>query len=488
MVVNEKTVNVAISAVLIIVTAAYKMLYVYSFLSRFDGAHASSLSLTRLCRARFEHDDALEARIVCGTGQATEDLIDEGAPTSSDAGRNDLEARFSGSSSGDVWPWRFPLRLNFAYASIASRPRKAARHLPNPFGPVRRSDSTVPLTTASPIEQAPNARPTLETCREASNGGEGQGDQEQRDSAVVSKHPPHPAWEDESSPNHTYDNPYYTRDIENILWLPRDPLGILNLDDTINLRMSLTTQPGAGRLGGWREEDFIETGLSLPLAAASFVSDDEDTESLHPSFYKRLDGTEQIQLPPLIASRISSSHHEDDIETAPIYRHQSRRRKSTHSTTSSHIGLGRPSTFDVRPSTGHRSTSAGSAVSRASSRGAPSGPHSSFIIPPGSHRRNRAASMDHELGMRRARNFPSLGARSAFSVTDSAPIRRPLPTPQDSNGSSGSKLISVQEAVYGVAIAEEEDAVEDIREREEEEEEQAQQPKSWLTSWMFKSS
>ena len=96
--------------------------------------------------------------------------------------------------------------------------------------------------------------------------------------------------------------------------------------------------------------------------------------------------------------------------------------------------------------------------------------------------------MDHELGMRRARNFPSLGARSAFSVTDSSPIRRPLPTPQDSNGSSGSKLISVQEAVYGVAIAEEEDAVEDIREREEEEEEQAQQPKSWLTSWMFKSS
>ena len=35
---------------------------------------------------------------------------------------------------------------------------------------------------------------------------------------------------------------------------------------------------------------------------------------------------------------------------------------------------------------------------------------------------------------------------------------------------SPSKIISVQEAVYGVAIAEEEDVVEDVRERELEEE------------------
>ena len=51
---------------------------------------------------------------------------------------------------------------------------------------------------------------------------------------------------------------------------------------------------------------------------------------------------------------------------------------------------------------------------------------------------------------------------------------------------TGSRLISVQDAVYGVAIAEEEDAAEDVREKELEEAEEAQQPKSWLTSWMFK--
>ncbi|KAJ3002633.1 hypothetical protein NUW54_g5744 [Trametes sanguinea] len=59
------------------------------------------------------------------------------------------------------------------------------------------------------------------------------------------------------------------------------------------------------------------------------------------------------------------------------------------------------------------------------------------------------------------------------------------PRARDPSQGGGSKVISVQEAVYTVAIAEEEDAAEDMKEREEEEEEQLQQPKSWLTSWMF---
>ena len=80
-----------------------------------------------------------------------------------------------------------------------------------------------------------------------------------------------------------------------------------------------------------------------------------------------------------------------------------------------------------------------------------------------------------------------MGGRSALSVIEGA-ASRPLPFvyPNSGGGVSGSKIISVQEAVYGVAIAEEEDAVEDVRDRDEEEEEEAQQPKSWLTSWMFR--
>ncbi|KAI1793237.1 hypothetical protein LXA43DRAFT_231356 [Ganoderma leucocontextum] len=467
MVVNKKTVNVAISAVLIIITAMYKMF------------------LTRLCRARFERDDILEAQVVCGTGQATEELIDEAEPTSGDAGRADLQAELSDGSMGDVWPWRLPLKLNFAYASMASRLRQSPRHLPNPFGPSRRSSSTVPLNASCTTDEAPLRRPTLETWQEASNGSESRLP-EPSNPAVVTKHHPHRPWEDESALNHTYENPYYTRNIDNLLWLPRDPLDILNMDDTIDLRMSLTSQPGAGRLGAWREEEFVETGFSLSFAA-SIASDEDDVETPRPSFYRRLDGTEQIQLPPMIASRVNTIEQEDEVETAPIYRRQSRRPRSSHSAAGSQTGLQRPHTFNVGSSTGYRTLSMGS-ISQASSRGPASGPASSFALPSGSHRRNRAASVDHELGLGATRDYPSMSGRSALSVVEGV-ATRPLPfVYPNGSGVSGSKLISVQEAVYGVAIAEEEDAVEDVRDRDEEEEEQAQQPKSWLTSWMFRGS
>lgn len=423
---------------------------------------------------------------MCGTGEATEELIDEAAPAGGEAGRADLQANLEGDSTGDAWSWRVPFKFNFAYASMASRPRHSPRHLPNPFGPPRRSSSTVPLNTSSPIEDAPLRRPVLETCREASNGDESRPYPSPSNPTVVTKHHPHRPWEDESSLNHTYENPYYTRSIDNLLWLPRHPTDILNLDDTVDLRMSLTSQPGAGRLGVWREEDYIESGFSIPFTA-SIASDEDDANTPHPAFYRRLDGTEQIRLPPMIASRVNTIQQEEDIETAPTYRRQARRQKSSHSGAGSHVEMQRPHTFDIGSSTGYRSLSMGS-MSQASSRGPPSGPPSSFVLPSAPHRRNRAASVDHELGLRTTRNFPSMGGRSVLSVVEGA-TTRPLPFMYPNNsGVSGSKIISIQEAVYGVAIAEEEDAVEDVRDREEEEEEEAQQPKSWLTAWMFRDS
>ncbi|CDO75297.1 hypothetical protein BN946_scf184654.g5 [Trametes cinnabarina] len=463
MVVNKKTVNVGLSAVLIIITAGYKMF------------------LTRLCRARFERDDILEAQIVCGTGSATEDIIDDAQPSSNEAISSDLE-KLSGSRT-EVWPWRFPLKFNFPYATIASRPRNTPRRRPNPFGPAHRTDSTIPLNLSSPIDATtpcgltPPEKP-LKPCREASNEPEAQTAPEESPTSytAVSKHPPHPAWEDESSTSHTYANPYYTRNIDNVLWLPRDPVGILNLDDTVDLRMSLTSQPSAGQLGAWREEDYINSDLSIPFVSS--MGSIDETESLHPSYYRRLDGTEDIELPPAIASRIGAIDKGEEIEVAPVHRRQSRRRKSNHSAPGMHLGIRRPSTFDVTSSSAFRSMSIRSDP-RASSRGR--GRSASFLKPSDPHRRNRAASMDYELGMRRS-NHRHI-SRSVLSVVEP---RSSLPHPaRDPSQAGGSKIISVQEAVYTVAIAEEEDVAEDVKEREEEEEEQLQQPKSWLTSWMF---
>ncbi|KAI0632056.1 DUF221-domain-containing protein [Trametes polyzona] len=462
MVVNKKTVNVGLSAVLIILTAGYKMF------------------LTRLCRARFERDDILEAEVVCGTGNAPEDIIDEAQSPSSDTAK--FERQNPNEIQVDVWSWKFPLRFNFPYATIASRPRKTRRRGANPFGPNRRTDSTVPLNALSTVVTPESSAPGLSLPLWRENSAHSQVEAEtdplpvSANTTAVSKHPPHPAWEDESSTSHSYANPYYTRDIDNVLWLPRDPMGILDLDDTVDLRMSLTTQPGAGRLGAWREEDYIETDLSIPFAT-SFGSVDE-TDSLHPSYYMRLDGTEEIMLPPAIASRVGSIDKEE-VEVAPIPRRQSKRRKSNQSAPGMQLGIRRPSTFDVSSSSAFRSMSIGS-----DSRGSSRMPGPSLFRPSESRRRNRAASMDYELGMRRT-SLPrqSRISRSVLSVID-PPATSPPPAVY-SHQSGSSKVISVQEAVYSVAIAEEEDAAEDVKVREEEEQEQVQQPKSWLTSWMF---
>ncbi|KAI8986240.1 DUF221-domain-containing protein [Trametes punicea] len=464
MIVNKKTVNIGLSAVLIVITASYKMF------------------LTRLCRAKFERDDILEAQVVCGTGSATEDIIDDGQASSRDVLQSDLD-KLEGTRA-EVWPWRIPLKFNFPYASIASRPRNTPRRRPNPFGPAHRTDSTIPLNIASPSTVKTPDSPTppdlpLQPWREASNEQEAQPPtpDDSETSVAVSRHPPHPAWEDESSTSHTYENPYYARNIDNVLWLPRDPLGILDLDDTVDLRMSLTTQPAAGRLAAWREGDYMETELSIPFATS--IGSIDETESLHASYYRRLDGTEEIELPPVIASRIESIDKED-IEIAPVKRRQSRRRKSNHSAPGSHLGIRRPSTFDVNSSSAFRSLSIAS-DSRPTSR--ERGPSASFFVPSDPRRRNRAASMDYELGMRRSSQHRSHISRSVLSVVD--PPSGPSPPVANANEPGGSKIITVQEAVYTVAIAEEEDAAEDIKEQEEEEAEQLQQPKSWLTSWMF---
>ncbi|KAH9846366.1 DUF221-domain-containing protein [Lenzites betulinus] len=458
MVVNKKTVNVGLSAVLIILTVGYKIF------------------LTRLCRARFERDDILEAQVVCGTGDAPEEIIDAAQTNDGEAPQGE-EQKLS-FASPSVWSWRFPLKFDFPYATIASRPRRTPRRGANPFAPAQRTESTIPLTSPSSTTMPEASSPVapLPPCREASTEG-----QELQlpspvptNTAVVSKHPPHPAWEDESSTCHTYANPYYSRDIDNVLWLPRDPLGILNLDDTVNVRISLTTQPAAGRLGAWREEDYIE---SIPFAT-SFGSI-EETDSLHPTTRYVADGTEEILLPPAIASRVDSIDKEE-VECAPMHRrHVSKRRKSNQSAPGMQLGIRRPSAFDVRSTSAFRSMSIGS-----DPRTHDGVPTSTMLRASEPSRRNRAASMDYELGMRQNSSPRQTRlSRSVLSVVDTSTASPPLTMYHSHSG--GSKIISVQEAVYSVAIAEEEDAAEDVKVREEEEAEQVQQPKSWFTSWMF---
>lgn len=75
---------------------------------------------------------------------------------------------------------------------------------------------------------------------------------------LVVRHPSLPPWEDipPYQRSRAYeDQPAYTDDYDDFLWLPRDPLSTLDLDDTVELRLSLTTSAGgSGRISTWPEE------------------------------------------------------------------------------------------------------------------------------------------------------------------------------------------------------------------------------------------
>ncbi|OBZ71410.1 hypothetical protein A0H81_08778 [Grifola frondosa] len=464
MVVNMKTANVALSAVLIVVTAIAKVL------------------LTRICRARYERDDFLEAQIICRTGNVTEDVLDTADPMDGEIRQAEIARKLEDpqARTADLWTWRLPIKINFPYATIHRRPSKGARRRPNPFGPSHTNGSDTRLHPTSSTagllrERSVTAGPSLAAWQES--------DVVEDNSPItsedlsrpkpVARHPPHPAWDDESSPNHPYDNPFYTRAISDVLWLPRDPLGLLDLDDTIDLRISLTCQPSAGKLGAWPEDNFIVTGLSgaFPTSIGSF-----DDALSFTTQYRHLDGTEEIDLPADIASRVESIYNEDDVEVAiPRRPSHFKRRRASDVSTPPNLGVRRPSTFDAGSALGFRSFSLNSGPS-GSSRGPPS-----FLSSSDRRRRNRSVSVDHELGMRTdSQTRPSQMARSTLSVVDSPAsasftnIRNPM----------APRVVSTTEAVRHEVLKEEQDVLEESL-VEDPEAGKVGETRSWLTSWMF---
>ncbi|CAL1712846.1 unnamed protein product [Somion occarium] len=477
MVVLKKTANVAVSAILICFTAFVKMM------------------LTRICRARYERDDMLEADIVCGTtpvqDETSLDPADLLQPSEEENERRHRTWKDTLSARAEFWTMRLAQKINFAYATSPARPQRNDRRQPNPFGPKSSMDSSAPLkqSTSTGISKlSSKASPTVEELSypqlarsETSQDQQYASVPERSRTALVSRHPPHPAWDDNSSPDHAYENPYYTREISNALWLPRDPTQLLDLDDTVDLRMSLTSEPGAGKLGVWdNEEQFLETSLSS-VFAASIGSLDEDLSYTPP--VRQLDGSEIISLPSGIASRVEHIDREDDVETIRPQRRPSamgRRTSSGTSTSSRPLSLRRPTTIDTGTSTQFRTFSLGTEPTSSSER-----PPSSYKSTSDRRRRNRAASVDCTMSLRPdmvpSNSVTSRGtSRSLLSV-----IERQVPIVVPNGQALGApSIISTREAVVGEVIVEEQEAAQE-RLRQEEAEEKAREPRSLWTSWIF---
>lgn len=334
MVVLKKTVNVALAAVLIILTTLFKIGFVIcSSLLRVTELLAS---MTRILRTQFEHDDIMEAEMILGIDKAP------ASPTAAELDREDTAMEDAQGliphNHNGRWSLRVPEWVSFAYGTIRQRHRAIAP--PNPF---RHNMTTFSRIGSRSTEgHGPTAEPKqsehrpLSLAIDALAPTEPQVADDDDLTGPVVPHPPPTAWDDMHTPDLPYDNPYYVRPIKNVLWLPRNPCGILNLDETIDLKTSITVEPSAGKLGTWQGMARVESPMEMSQVSLGYSEMAPSSEPatrtpkqsmVSSSSMGTVDGTEDIDLPLVIARRVREGG--EHIEHAMSRRPSTFRRPST---------------------------------------------------------------------------------------------------------------------------------------------------------------
>jgi hypothetical protein len=438
-----------------------------------------------MCRAQFEHDDITEAQIICGrylNGGESDSGAEGEYPGNS--GEQDGNGLIEVSRSRpSILTWRLPAWANFSYSTVRHRPHHPLRRQPNPFGPHGQSFSRL---GSMPVDLRQLGEPPRDTT--ARSDGTPTSDHHQsgsltsglkptlilenvswssiESSGPVVPHPPPVTWDDQTNCDLPYDNPFYTRTINNILWLPRDPFGVLDLDDTVDLKKSLTVELTASQLGTWLGIPEAASPLPMPAESSSVPISPEEPSNAYTSPRPQFDGTEEIDLPLVIAKRVQEKTDEVERTTQPrrpsIY---SRKVSSGEKISIGQTGRRRPSFIDVPPPVSFSAGTAG--------RPRSSSVMSAFHLPP---LLVRSPSADHDLGLR-----PDAHAQAEFVVANASTSRISLGPPRLSRAQN----VSSHAAIVHEVMAEEEHALANRLEEEEAEAEQATTTKSWLTSWMF---
>ncbi|KAJ6559133.1 hypothetical protein DFH09DRAFT_1247926 [Mycena vulgaris] len=460
MIVLKKTVNVGLAAFLVVFTTVVKLL------------------VTRMIRAQFEQDDILEAQLLVPNPRDAE-RGNEPPMIDHDQDNNNHNDHDLGSPrSGPMFSWRLPAWVNLSYATV--RPHRPIQHRPNPFGPREQSFSRLGSMTFEHDTKA-KVNASLDEARRLINrqslpsngrlpGGSNSEDGPQMPeefSGPVVPHPSPPTWDDDNTVDLPYDNPFYTRTINSALWLPRDPFGKLDLDDTIDLKIALTVDPTGGRLGFWL--GMPETASPMQMSQVSNESTPpEERPSAEFPFEQGVDGSEEIELPLVIAKRAQAK---DDVEQTTRRRRPSTfRRKPSGSSIAS-----RPRRPSVVPKMSSRSFSEGAGRERERER-SPS--IMSTLQPPPM---DRVRSSDWEIGVR-----PDVHAQADFVLARSSSSHLSVAPPPPPIMKQRSTNVSTHAAIVHEVMAEEEVALADRLEEEEDEAEKATKPRSWFTSWMFK--
>jgi len=249
--------------------------------------------MTRVCRTKFERDDLNEAMIICGLQKSQPQEVEEQPPSNPDRKIDNVDAEHGPVKRSQIW--RAPRIFPFNYTTSPLHAHRNTQRRPIPF-------ENTDICYAPVRAESPQAIECL-VHAESKNGEPGP------DSSLVSHRPPHPRWDDESDPDHPYDNPHYCKPIGNSLWLPRNPCDVLDLDDTVDLNKALTSSQSSGVL-----RSYIVNSPSLSSDPPRSSSPEHSpvsvpSPSLQPPapVQRSLSGNEVIALPPHVVSRIYSA-------------------------------------------------------------------------------------------------------------------------------------------------------------------------------------
>ncbi|KIM43405.1 hypothetical protein M413DRAFT_69962 [Hebeloma cylindrosporum] len=488
MVVLKKTINVGLAAFLIVFTAVVKLL------------------MTRMCRAQYEHDDVIEADIICNGRRRdpTEAQDPEAQELIEGAQGNVPRNNVAPSPRASVFTWRLPAWVNFSYSTMNQRGHRPQHRRPNPFGPHKDKDLTEPVQIRPRVQEAhkPEKRAEETAVNEIKITPDGYpwnmpvSPHPKNDPAILNtnidtlsmtgpvvRHPPPLPWDDQGTIDLPYDNPFYTRTIDNVLWLPRNPAGILDLDDTVDLKVAIPVDATAGRLGTWlglgETESPDEQYDSTPDAAsADYIP---KSPGIPHTPLPEVDGTEEIDLPLVIAKRVQAK---DGVENTLRSRKSSLFIRKASGDKGGSVGPSSPlplsmrrrPTVTERPNlASFRSFSAeGPSPNRARSS-------STLQIPRPTTARSRSSGADQELGVR-----PDAHAQADFVAANQSGSRVSLNV--NVPKMSRTQNVSAAQAIFHEVLEEERQALHDRLEEETAEATKSQSTKSWLTSWMFRRS
>jgi hypothetical protein len=483
-----------------------------------------------MCRAQYEIDDILESDIICrGPHHRPSSPVDgeeeELIRSHQDSVTSGNMKRRLGRMS--VVTWKLPAWVNFSYSTMHQRGGQRHARPPNPFGPHGDKDVTEEgyvdskkdreakseEREESSLELAgPSSPPRAKSDGYPWNLQESNNNLQQHDTGVLNLDArsvdasgpviPHPSpvpWDDQTTLDLPYDNPFYTRMIDNVLWLPRDPIGILDLDDTVDLRIAIPVDATTGRLGTWTGLNETTSPDEISnLSPNDGEGDGGDASSQHLSVPRlntmhvipsEVSGTEDIELPSVIAKRVQAK--EGDVEQSIRTRKSGLfPRRPSGSSLGGPMNLsirGTPSIHNELPTIlSPRTFSDGSGPRGGRPR---SGTMNSLQVP--SLLAIERARSDTEFGIR----LVDAHAQADFVAANTSSSRLSLPlTPgqqyqryhQQQPLQPQQTSVSTAKAIFHEVLEEERQALRDRIEEETAEATKGPSTKSWLTSWMFR--